>query len=38
MEVALGYGDYLRGLEELKAEPLKERRRHLENDFSRKIT
>ena len=35
MEVALGHGDYLRGLEELKAKPLKEQRRHLKNDFFR---
>jgi len=33
MEVALGYENYLRGLEELKVEPLKERGRHLKNDF-----
>ena len=33
MEVALGYEDYCRGLEKLKAELLKERRRHLKNDF-----
>jgi len=25
VEVALGYGDYLKGIGELKAEPLKER-------------
>ena len=35
MEVVLGYGDYLRGLEELKVEPLKERRQLLKNDFFR---
>ena len=35
VEVALGYRDYLRGLEEFKAEPLKERRRHLKNNFFR---
>jgi len=29
VEVALGYGDYLGRLEELKALPLKERRRYL---------
>ena len=33
VEVALGNGDYLRGLEKLKAEPLKEWRHHLKNDF-----
>jgi len=33
--VVLGYGDYLRRLEELKAEPLKEWRSHLKNDFLR---
>ena len=35
VEVALGYGDYLKGLEELKAMPLKEQRQHLKNDFFR---
>ena len=30
-EAALGYGDFLRGLEELKVPPLKDRRRHLKN-------
>jgi len=34
MEVAPLYGDYLKKLEELKAKPLKERRRHQKNDFS----
>ena len=29
VEVALGYRDYLRGLEELKVVSLKEKRRHL---------
>ena len=33
VDVALGYRDYLRGLDELKAEPLKERRCHLKNEF-----
>jgi len=33
VEVALRYGDCLKGLKELKVEPLKERRRHLENGF-----
>ena len=33
VEVPLGYKDYLRGLEELKALPLKQQRRHLKNDF-----
>jgi len=33
MEVALGYGDYLRGLEELKVEPLKEQKFHLKIDY-----
>jgi len=32
VEVALGYGDFLRGLEERKALPLKERRRRLKNE------
>ena len=31
IKVALGYGDFLRGIEELKALPLKERRRHMKN-------
>jgi len=33
VEVALGYVDFLGGLEELKALPLKERRWHLKNEF-----
>jgi len=32
IKVALGYGDFLRGIEELKALPLKERRRHMKNE------
>ena len=35
VEVAFGYGDFLGGLEELKALPLKEQRRHLKNEFFR---
>ena len=35
VEVALGYGDYLRGLEKLKVLPLKERMQHLKMNFSR---
>ena len=33
IEVAFGFDDFLGGLEELKALPLKERRRHLKNKF-----
>ena len=32
---ALRYGDFLRGLEELKTLPLKKRRRHLKNEVCR---
>ena len=32
IEVALGFGDFLGGLKELKALPLKERRPHLKNE------
>jgi len=35
VEIALGYGDFLGGLEELKTLPLKERRRHLKNEVFR---
>ena len=35
IEVALGYGDFLRGIEKLKALPLKERRRHMKNEVFR---
>ena len=35
IEVAFGYDDFLGGLEELKALPLKERRRYLKNKFFR---
>ena len=32
VEVAPGYGDFLRGLEDLKAQPLKEQRQRLKNE------
>ena len=35
VEVALGYGDFLEGIEELKAFPLKERRRDMKNEAFR---
>ena len=35
VEVALGYGDFLRGLEEIKALLLKERRRRMKNEVFR---
>ena len=35
VEVALGYGDFLRGIEKLKALPLKERRQHMKNEAFR---
>ena len=35
IEVALGYGDFLGGIGELKALPLKERRRHMKNEVFR---
>jgi len=34
-EAALGYGVFLGGLEELKALPLKDQRRHLKNEVFR---
>ena len=33
--MALGYGDFLEGIEELKAFPLKERRQYMKNDVFR---
>ena len=33
--MALGYSDFLKRIEELKAFPLKERRRHMKNEAFR---